>query len=165
MRAIRAVLALCVIGLTGCLTVPIEVVEQMPTPLRQAPQSDLALRGADPVVIKNNYGGQIISFEAERARLAEWGGPVEIRGGCASACVIFTTLPNACLGPNAKIGFHRPNVNFGPIGVEQLGKYLRGGIREKWYERWQFVPNSEMHYISAERYVRLDPQARICPAR
>ncbi len=113
-------------------------------------------------VIQNDPGGQIISAIADRKRLERWGGPIEIRGFCNSACTIFTTLPNACLAPDARIGFHSSNVNVEWVGNPQIAEYLRGGILNKFLTEWQFVPFTDMHRISAQDYVRLDPQTRLC---
>ena len=117
---------------------------------------------SEPYVIRRDGGGQIISAEADRQMLLEWGGQVEIRERCSSACVIFTTLPNACLGPGLRIGFHSADVNRGFVGNQQIAKYLRGEIRRRFLEEWQYVPNDQIHYIPARAYKRLDPQVRIC---
>lgn len=117
----------------------------------------------EPYRIINDGGGQLISAEADRARLLAWGGRVEVRGRCYSACVIFTTLPNACVGKGATIGFHASNVNVGPIGNQQMAKYLRGAAKQRYLEEWQFVPHTDIHIISAQEYQALDPQIRICP--
>ena len=116
----------------------------------------------EPYVIRNDGGGQIISAEADREMLARWGGRVEIRESCRSACVIFTTLPNACLGPGLRIGFHSADVNRGFVGNQQIAKYLRGDVRRRFLEEWQYVPNDEIRYIPARAYKRLDPQVKIC---
>ena len=116
----------------------------------------------EPYDIRRDGGGQIISAEADRARLMAWGGQVRIREYCASACVIFTTLLNVCLGPSARIGFRSSNVNVGPIGNPQMARYLRGEIKAKFLAEWQYVPEDEMHWISARDYVRLDPLTKLC---
>lgn len=116
----------------------------------------------DVYVIKNDRGGQIISAEADRAMLERWGGPVRIEGYCNSACGIFVTLPNACLAHDARIGFHAANINVGEIGNPQIARHLRGGILQKFLSEWQFVPHDDLHRISAQEYVRLDPQTKIC---
>ena len=116
----------------------------------------------EPYVISRDGGGQLISAEADRARLVAWGGLVEIRGYCASACVIFTTMPNACVGPKARIGFHGSNVNLGPIGNQQMAKYLRGEAKQTYLDDWQFVPPTEMRWIMAAEYQKLDPDIKFC---
>lgn len=121
--------------------------------------------GAEPYIIRNDGGGQLISAEADRAMLFAWGGRVEIRGYCRSACLMFTTLPNACLHPRARLGFHGANVNVGPIGNQQMAKYMRNGIREKYLAEWQHIPFTEIHTITAREYVALDPQTKICRRR
>jgi len=113
-------------------------------------------------IIRKDGGGQIISAEADRARLLRWGGEVEIRNYCASACVIFTTLPNACIGKNARIGFHSSTVNVGFVGNPQMAKYLRGAVKQRFLAEWQFVPSDEIFWVPARDYVKLDPQSRLC---
>lgn len=113
-------------------------------------------------VVRNHRGGRILLVEAERRRLLNWGGPVRIEGFCNSACVILATLPNACLKPRSRIGFHTSNINFGPVGNAQIARYLRGGVRDKYLKEWQFVPHDDIHHIWGETFVSLDPQARLC---
>ena len=120
---------------------------------------------SEPYVMMNDGGGQLISAEADRAMLRAWGGRVEVRGRCNSACIIFTTLPNACIESGAKLGFHGSNVNVGPIGNQQMAKYMRGGVRKRYLAEWQFIPPTDIHQITAQEYVRLDPKTKICPPR
>lgn len=116
-----------------------------------------------PHVIANNRGGYINDAIAERASLAAWGGAVEIRGVCNSACVMFTTLPNACLAPDLQLGFHRSSSPIGAfVGNAQLSRYFRGGVKEMFDDVWGQLPAGQSAVISAQEYVRLDPQARIC---
>lgn len=117
----------------------------------------------EPYIIRRDGGGQLISAEADRLRLLAWGGRVEIRDYCASACVIFTTLPNACIGSGARIGFHGANLNIGPIGNGQMARYLRGEVRERFVTEWQNIPMSDMHWVRARDYVKMDPLVKICP--
>lgn len=135
--------ALCLFSLSGCT-------DRRPLP------------GDGTYVIRNDGGGQLISAEADRAVLRLWGGPVVIEGYCNSACLMFTTLSNACLDRDLTLGFHGANVNVGFVGNPQITKYLRNGVKQKFVEEWQFVPFTEIHRISAEDYVRLDPETKIC---
>ena len=116
----------------------------------------------EPYIIRHDGGGQIISAEADRAMLAAWGGRVEIRNHCYSACVIFLTLPNACIGRRTEIGFHGSSVNVGPIGNQQIARYLRGEIKRRYLAEWQYIPTTDIHIISAPEYVRMDPKAKLC---
>jgi len=120
------------------------------------------LPSGDLYVIRNDGGGQLISAETDRAVLKLWGGAVRIEGYCNSACLMFTTLPNACLVPDLKLGFHGANVNVGFVGNPQVSKYLRNGVKQRFDEEWQFIPFTEIHRISAAEYVRLDPETRLC---
>lgn len=113
-------------------------------------------------IIRNDGGGQLISAETDRAVLRLWGGPVRIEGYCNSACLMFTTLSNACLAPGLKLGFHGANVNVGFVGNPQITKYLRNGVKREFVDKWQHIPFTEIHRITAEEYVQLDPEANIC---
>lgn len=114
----------------------------------------------------NNRGGNVLRMVQTRQDLAGSGKTVRIRGYCRSACTILTTMPNACIGPQARIGFHAPRIQgtqIIPPYVDQImGNFYRGGIRDRWFGGWNRA--SEMQVISARDYVRLDPQARICPS-
>lgn len=116
-----------------------------------------------PYIIERDGGGQIISALADRARLMAWGQPVVIRDYCASVCVVFTTMPNACIEADARIGFHSSSVNRGPVDNPQMAKHMRAGVKRMFLQEWQFVPPDQIHWISAAEYKALDPQARICP--
>jgi hypothetical protein len=114
--------------------------------------------------VSNDRGGNVLQMIQRRSELERSGKTVRIRGYCRSACTILTTLPNACLGPHARIGFHAPripNTQIIPPYVDQImGNYYRGGIRDRWFGGWN--RSLEMQVISARDYVRLDPQTRIC---
>ena len=114
--------------------------------------------------IWSDKGGNVMQMVQRRAELARSGRPVRLRGSCDSACTILTTLPNACIGPNATIGFHAPRIpgtSIIPPMVDQImGEYYRGGIRERWFGGWN--RSLSIHRVTAQQYVKLDPQAKIC---
>ena len=45
-------------------------------------------------------------------------------------------------------------------GRQIVAEHYRGGIRRKWLSEWRH--SREMVKISAQEYVRLDPQTRLC---
>lgn len=114
--------------------------------------------------VLNDRGGNVLQMVKRREELARSGKTVRIRGYCRSACTILTTLPNACFGPRARIGFHAPripNTSIIPPYVDQImGNYYRAGIRDRWFGGWNRSLN--MNIITARQYVNLDPQTRIC---
>ncbi|AXC49755.1 hypothetical protein DRW48_08690 [Paracoccus suum] len=117
-----------------------------------------------PIVINNDRGGNVLAMLQRRAQLERSGRPVEIRGYCRSACTMLITMRNACLAPNATVGFHAPRIegtNFIPPIVDQImAATYRGGIKRKWDSEWRQSLN--MVRISAKQYVALDPQTRLC---
>lgn len=119
---------------------------------------------AAPIVIANNKGGNVMDAIRYRNQLQASGRPVEVRGYCRSACTIYITLPNACLGRGATVGFHAPRLPgttiIPPLVDQLMANYYRGGILRKWNTEWK--GSLKMHKISAKEYVKLDPQTRIC---
>ena len=63
----------------------------------------------------HNRGGNVLEMVQTRQELASSGRTVRIRGYCRSACTILTTMPNACLGPHARI--------FGRVGFGNLAEF------------------------------------------
>lgn len=129
-----------------------------------APDSGEAQNRGRFIDVTNNRGGNVLEMVRYREQLARSGKTVRIRGYCRSACTILITLPNACLGPGARVGFHAPripNTRIIPPYVDQImGQYYRGGIRDRWFSGWN--RSHQMNVISAQEYVRLDPQTKIC---
>lgn len=125
---------------------------------------------AETIVIRNDGGGNINAYRARRAELAR-ADQVEIREKCLSACVIFTTLPNACIGPHAKIGFHGTTPKSGIPQIDlwldmRMGEYFRGEAKRLFVEEWRNLQGKNaFHVISAKEYKRLDPEIRICKAK
>lgn len=123
--------------------------------------------GPAPIVIRDNKGGNVLRMIQQRNQLAASGRPVEIRGYCGSACTMLITLPNACLGPMATVGFHAPripNTTYIPPGVDDImARYYRNGILDRWNAEWKH--SLKIQKITAAEYVRLDPQTKICNDR
>lgn len=126
-------------------------------------RADIVERGAF-IDVENHRGGNVLQMVQLRERLGASGKIVRIRGYCRSACTILTTLPNACLGPKSRIGFHAPRLPdtriIPPLVGEIMGSFYRNGIRDRWFGGWN--RSLDMTVLSARDYVRLDPQTRIC---
>lgn len=122
---------------------------------------------AETVVIRNDYGGNVLEYQARRRELAE-ADRVEIRGRCDSACTIFLTLPNACVGPGATLGFHgaRPKTGIPPVDLfldMQIGQFYRAGVRETFLKEWRFRSGPrDLALVRARDLVKLDPGIRLC---
>lgn len=56
--------------------------------------------------IHRDGGGFIVEYAKEANRLARTGEPVIIDGICNSACTIYLGLPNTCVTPRSRLGFH-----------------------------------------------------------
>lgn len=118
-----------------------------------------------PVIVRDNRGGNVVQMMAYRSQLAASGRQVQIRGVCNSACTMLTTLPNACLGPGASIGFHAPRIPgtqvIPPIVDQLMATTYRNGIRARWYNEWRH--SLTIKSITAQEYVALDPMTKLCP--
>lgn len=118
-----------------------------------------------PLVIHNNRGGNVVQTMAWRAEIAASGRPVRITGACDSACTMLITLPNACLAPDATVGFHAPRLPgtqvIPPIVDQMMAMHYRNGIRARWFNEWRH--SLAIKRITAREYVALDPMTRLCP--
>lgn len=122
-----------------------------------------AAQSGQVVTIDNDSGGNVLETIQRRNALQRSGRQVRIRGYCRSACTIYLSLPNACLGPKARVGFHAPRLPgtkiIPPLVGDLMGQFYRGEIRRRWFAQWQY--SLDMHILSAAEYRRLDPQMRI----
>ena len=117
-----------------------------------------------PLSIHNNRGGNVLQTMAQRAELMASGRQVRISGACDSACTMFITMPNACLAPDATIGFHAPRLPgtqvIPPIVDQMMATTYRNGIRARWFSEWRH--QLAIQRITAREYVALDPMTRLC---
>lgn len=143
-------------------------------PIRLAAVLALVLSGllagmaaAETVVVRNDGGGNINDYQARRAQLAR-ADAVRIQGKCLSACVIFTTLPNACVMPGARIGFHGTTPKLGIPAIDlwldmRMGQYFRGEVRRRFINEWRHLAGSDqIHIVTGRQLKKLDPQVRLC---
>mgnify|MGYP000548363786 CR=1 FL=1 len=102
--------------------------------------------GARTLVIRNDPGGVIPARIADIATIRASGRKVELRGRyCLSACTLYLGLPNACVSPQTRFGFHGPS-SFGRRLVSQD------------FERWSnvvashFKPELQQWFMTKARY-------------
>ncbi|WBU60106.1 hypothetical protein [Paracoccus albus] len=124
------------------------------------------VEGRGYLVVNQHRGGNVVDMIRTRAKLQNSGRKVWIRGYCRSACTMLVTMPNACLGPMATLGFHAPRIPntsiIPPYVPEIMASYYRNGILKRWNEEWRY--SIDMVKISAKDYVKLDPATKLCPA-
>jgi len=153
---LRRAAVLAMIALPACAAPPGPATLQ---PARAATAS-----AGKPIVIHNNRGGNVLQMIQRRNELERSGRPVRITGVCNSACTMLITLPNACLDPDARIGFHAPRLPgtkiIPPIVDQLMAMHYRNGIRDRWDAEWRH--SLDYHRLSAREYVALDPETRLC---
>ena len=70
---------------------------------------------APVVVVQQDFGGRMSTFQQRVERYARRGTRVHIEGECDSACTLVLQLgDHVCVGPLARLGFHQSYIP-GPI--------------------------------------------------
>ena len=78
-----------------------------------------AASASTTIYVSNDGGGSIAARIRELDSIRNQGQKVEIRAGyCNSACTLYLGLPDTCVSPNARFGFHGPQV--ATIGLRLL---------------------------------------------
>jgi hypothetical protein len=105
-----------------------------------------------PVVVTEDHGGFVSSYEDAVAIYNREGRRVEIRGSCNSACTLALAVHNVCVGKDAVVRWHqayepntnrlRPDVTKHMIDVlpPRLRNYLDGKIKEN------YTPETTLHF-------------------
>lgn len=155
MRSTLFPILLAVAALAGCVT-------ETATPANARQSATVSSKG--PIVIRDDDGGNVTGYVMRRDELANSGRRVEFRGYCASACTLLMTIPNACVAPDALIGFHAPHFiasgKPAPIMNQLMARYYRAGVLNRWNAVWS--RSTKMQTISGREYHRLDPQMKLC---
>lgn len=94
------------------------------------------LRESSAVTIRNDRGGQVISYAIRMLKLKQSGRTVRFTGGCDSACTLFLALPRSktCISSGASFGFHLPYGASGR-GNATAAKYLMSSY-PGWVQSW-----------------------------
>lgn len=64
---------------------------------------------AKAMTVTRDLGGSVRERIALVDSLSAEGAEVRIVGTCISACTLFLGVPNACVAPSARLGFHGPS--------------------------------------------------------
>lgn len=120
---------------------------------------------ADTATVRNDGGGNVSDYVRQRERLAKLDS-VRIEGKCLSSCTIFTTLPNACVHPQAQIGFHGtlPRVPFIQRALDmRLGNFYRGEVKRRYDREWRHLRGkNQFHIVTGLELKGLDPKIKLC---
>lgn len=79
----------------------------------------------ETIVVSHDRGGKLGQRSHQVRYLRATGQRVELRGVCLSACTMYLSLPNVCVSPSARLGFHGPTRN---------GQRLTGQDFQHWSE-------------------------------
>ena len=117
---------------------------------------------ADVVIVGNDYGGILVARLASLQALKTRGTTVEIRGDiCASACTLYLGLPNTCVLPHTRFGFHGPSHYGKPLPVadfERLSQVVAAQyplVLRNWFMTSGRKTLVRMQFISGQTLIGL----------
>ncbi|MGR3485111.1 MAG: hypothetical protein ACU0BF_07180 [Paracoccaceae bacterium] len=112
------------------------------------------------LLIFNDTGGNPAEYELMWLRLAATGKPVRL-GECNSACTMFLSLPDVCLLPGRRFGFHASNFGgmFNPLMTARYPPNIRARFLADWGTR------ERLTILRAEELVAIEPSLRLCGPR
>jgi hypothetical protein len=122
-----------------------------------------AINQQAPVVVNNDPGGNMAQRVSQIDVLRKTGTPVEIRGGCMSACTMYLGLRTTCVAPTATLGFHGPSSPYYGIALPQkefdhwsmvMANHYPEPLRS-WYLREGRNIIVGFHQISGRELIRL----------
>ncbi|AWB50575.1 hypothetical protein HYN69_18400 (plasmid) [Gemmobacter aquarius] len=64
---------------------------------------------ANAMTVRKDLGGSVRERIVQVAHLSQTGAQVRIVGTCISSCTLLLGVPNACVAPSARLGFHGPS--------------------------------------------------------
>lgn len=64
---------------------------------------------ANAMTVRKDLGGSVRERIVQVEHLSRTGAEVRIVGTCISACTLLLGVPNACVTPSARLGFHGPS--------------------------------------------------------
>ena len=117
---------------------------------------------AQPVKVVMNDRGGLLGQRAEEIRvLAQTGQRVELRGQCLSACTLYLKLPNACVAPDAVLGFHGPSWYGRPLPVDRfeafsnlMARHYREPLRS-WFMNTARYRTSSYYQLSGRQLIAM----------
>ncbi len=109
------------------------------------------------ITILKDTGGNPYEYAALYDQLKASGQRVRL-GECNSACTMLMTLPNACLIPGKRFGFHASNLNGRFDGF--VAQYYRAGVKRAFVSEWS--KSREMTKLVSEEMIKLDSQLKLC---
>jgi hypothetical protein len=98
-------------------------------------------------VVMNDHGGDVATRIKEIKFVANHYTRVEVKGGvCLSSCTMFLGLPQTCVHPETKFGFHGPTDHGRPLPKERF---------DYWSEQIaaHYPPSLKHWYIQKGRYL------------
>ncbi len=124
---------------------------------------DWVVETATTLTIRADNGGNIHDYADLAATLRNK--DVRIVGVCKSSCTMFLGLPNACVSPDASIGFHGPSSDNQSIRhlvglVDKIAAHHPPVIAERFRTDWGLT--RDFTWLSGAEVLAMDPALRPC---
>jgi hypothetical protein len=127
------------------------------------PPPDLPPTG--PIIIQGDGGGTVSLYIKRWNEIEASGREVKILGHCVSACTIFISLSNVCLGPKAVMKFHSADGIMGSVVNQRIAGFYPPLMREKFLAEWQHIRDGEPMAVLNRRAIHvLAPDVPFCEA-
>jgi hypothetical protein len=130
----------------------------------------VGLASPDPATaldIRNDLGGAVSQRIAKVEQLRAAGTRVRIIGTCVSACTLYLGLPNTCVVPTARLGFHGPSTRLKGIPLprqefervsRQMATYYPGQLRG-WFMSEARMRTASYYTISGAQAIAMGAKA------
>ena len=154
-----------------------EVVEPVTPPVQIAtpiPTAPAAVCRGEPHRIFKDMGGVVGTYFIAASTLRDSQRKLEIRGACASACLLYLAqVPKAriCIAPGAQLGFHQArDVRTGQVDhaftAAMVAKYYSPELKEMWSNHYSdSTALNIVNYPELTRYyASCDSPADVCSA-
>lgn len=119
-------------------------------------------------VIRHDMGGDLDRRVALVAQMRAAGTPVRIEGTCVSACTLYLGLPNACVAPEAELGFHGPRTNMPGIPLPHadferqtrvMAAHYPGPIRDWFMAEARLLTTASYYVLTGTEAIRMGARA------
>ena len=120
---------------------------------------------ASIIHIRNDMGGSVERRMAELDRLRYRGDQVRIVGTCISSCTLYLGLPNTCVSPGARLGFHGPRGRAFPITRQEFDRVSMLMARQyppqirAWFWQEARLRVDGYYLLSGEEAIRMGARA------
>ncbi len=118
-----------------------------------------ALQAHAPLIVRNDNGGSVSMRYQALNELRMSGTVVQILGTCLSACTMYLGLPQTCVAPHSRLGFHGPHIGGKPqvdsVYAHLLALHYPKPLRDWYLTTGQYLEADEVQYVSGTELIEI----------